>query len=105
MISDQVCDRDFDQRSGWCGAHHVTRYQQGDRDQEVIEVVISDQVCDRDQASVGYTTRSATRKGTAIGQVHQVCAPQVQGCYLLERTTRDMRCLRHWDRDMIVGFN
>ena len=67
MISDQVCDRDFDQRSGWCGAHHVTRYQQGDRDQEVIEVVISDQVCDRVQSSVGYATRSATRKATAIG--------------------------------------
>ena len=27
----------------------MTRDQQGDRDQEVIEIVIGDKVCDRDQ--------------------------------------------------------
>ena len=43
----------------------MTRDQQDDRDEEVIE--ISDQVCFRGQASVGYATRSATRKMTAIG--------------------------------------
>ena len=60
-ISNQLCDpeqqgdrvRDrrsyMGPRSGWWGAHHVTRDQQGDRDQEVIEIVIGDQVCDRDQ--------------------------------------------------------
>ena len=32
-------------RSGWCGAHHVTRDNQGYHDQEVFEIVISDQVC------------------------------------------------------------
>ena len=45
----------------------VNRDQQGDRDQEAIDIVISDQVCDRDRDSVGYATRSATRRATAIG--------------------------------------
>ena len=50
----------------------MTRYQQGDRDQEAIEIVIGDQVYDRDQAIVGFATRSATRRETASGQVDQV---------------------------------
>ena len=57
--TDQGDDRDCDQcsgmcsRSGWCGAHHVTRDQQGDRDQGVIE--ISNQVCVRDHVGVQHT--------------------------------------------------
>ena len=66
---------------------------------------INNQVSDRDQASVCDTTRYATRKATAIGQVHKVCATQVQGCYLLEIATRGKRCLRYDDRDMVVGFD
>ena len=58
---DQVgVDHDKRSRSKECVQHHVTRDQHGDRDQEVI--VIGDQVCDRDQASVGYATRSVTRR-------------------------------------------
>ena len=70
VISDQVCD------CNRVGVEHimVTLDQQGDRDQEVIEIVICDQVFDRDQSSVGYTTRSTTRRTTVIGQVYQVCA-------------------------------
>ena len=61
MIGDQVRGRDQqgdrgrDRRSYilprtvCCEAQHVTRDQQGDRDQEVIEIVIGDQVCDSDQ--------------------------------------------------------
>ena len=67
--------------------------------------MIGDQVCDRDEASVGYPTRFATRNATAIGQVYQVCATQVQGCYLLEGATRGMRCLRYEYRDRVVGFD
>ena len=64
---------------------HVTRDQQAIAIKEAIEIVIGGQVCDHDQASVGYTTRSAARKATAIGKVYMVCFTQVQGCYLLER--------------------
>ena len=74
------------------------------RDQKVIEIAIRDQVCDQDQASVGYATRSTTRKVTAIGYVYSVCATQVQDYYLLVRATRGRRCLRHEDRDKVVGF-
>ena len=63
----------------------MTRNQQGDRDQEAIDIVIGDRVYDRDQASVGYASRSATRKATTIGQVYQVCATLIQGCYRIER--------------------
>ena len=70
-----------------------------------IAIGINNQVSDRDQASVCDTTRYATRKATAIGQVHKVCATQVQGCYLLEIATRGKRCLRYDDRDMVVGFD
>ena len=45
----------------------MTCDQQVDRDQEAIEIVIGDHVYDRDQDSVGYATRSATRRATAIG--------------------------------------
>ena len=72
---------------------------------EAIEIVIGDQVCDRDQASVGYATRSATKRATAIGYVYQVCATQVQGCYRLERATCGERCPRHGDRDRVAGFD
>ena len=85
--------------------HYVTRDQQGDRERKAIEIVIGDQVCNRDQSSVGYTIRSATRKATAIGKVYQVCATQVQGCYLLSRTTRGKQCPRNGDRDRVVGFD
>ena len=54
---------------------------------------IDDQVCEGDEASVDDTTRYEIRKATAIGQVYQVCATQVQECYVLERATRGMRCL------------
>ena len=40
---------------------------------EAIEIVVGDPVCDRDPFGVDYTTRSATRKAIAIGQVYQVC--------------------------------
>ena len=68
----------------------MTRDQQGGRGQEVIEIVIGDQVYDRNQANAGYTIRSETKKATAIGQVYQMCATQVQGCYRLERATCGM---------------
>ena len=74
MLGDQVCDRnqvglDHDKRSRSeeCVPHHVTRDQPSDRDQEAIEIVVGVHVCDRDQANVGCTTRSVTRKKTAFG--------------------------------------
>ena len=67
MITYQVCDRnqvgeDYDNRSQSeeCVPYHMIRDQQGDRDQEAIEIGIGDQARDLDQASVGYFTRSTT---------------------------------------------
>ena len=50
---------------------------------DVIAIGIKDQVRDRDQANIDNMTLYATIKATAIGQVYQVCATQVQDCYLL----------------------
>ena len=54
---------------------------------------------------MGFTTPSAARKATAIGQVYPVSATQAQGCYFLERATCCMLCLRYGDRDRVIGFN
>ena len=54
---------------------------------DVIAMRIDDQVCEGDEASVDDTTRYATRKATATGQLYQVCATQVQDRYLLEKAT------------------
>ena len=71
----------------------------------MIEIVTGDHVCDRDQASVGYTTRSTTRRTTVIGQVYQVCVTQEQGRYRLERATCGKQCPRHGDQDRVVKFD
>ena len=71
---------------------------------KAIAMRINYPVCDSDQASVDDLTRYATRRRLRIGQGYQVCATQVQDCYLLERATRGMRCLRYDYEDRVVGL-
>ena len=67
--------------------------------------MISDQVCDRDQNSVSYSKRPADRKVTMIGQVYMVSASLVQSCNILAGTTLGLRCLRHRNRGVVLGFD
>ena len=71
----------------------------------MIAIGINDPVCDRDQASVGYTTRYATRKATAIRQVyHGVCHARTRVRPSVDSDTWHA-IYKIGDRDRVVGFD